>query len=105
MDACCAVAWFPMDVMACPNGGSWLDIIICPGAASMGVGTVPLLMVLRRLERNWEDSSMGKRPCSASMKTSVQIPSPHVKSQRLTHTALALGLWEAETEEACCLLA
>lgn len=44
----------------------WLLVcIICSGAA-LGVNTVPLLMVLRRLERNWEDGSMGKSPCRAT---------------------------------------
>jgi hypothetical protein len=58
----------------------------------MGVSTVPLLVVLRRLERNWEDGSMGKSPCSASVKSCVQIPNTHVKSQLSSHTALALVL-------------
>lgn len=70
MAACCFIAWFLMDVMTCPNGGSWPGII-CSGAALMEVSTMPLLMVLRRLERNWEDGSMGKSPCSAGMKSCV----------------------------------
>lgn len=53
MGAFCFIPWFHRDAMACPNSGS-LPRIIYSGAALMGVNTIPLLMVLRRLGRELE---------------------------------------------------
>lgn len=54
----------------------------------MGVSTVPLLMVLRRLERNWEDGSMGSESLENKCEDLCSnLQHPCKKSGVITHSS------------------